>query len=89
MQNHEINQKNQSMSGEILTGAIVSVTPVGYFTGAKSLPWVWSVHRDYFAWHKLRYFTFRATEMIIPRLPLHLMEFEGIYGGNICNIGCE
>jgi hypothetical protein len=23
---------------------------------------------------------FRAKEMIFPRLPLHLMEFEGIWG---------
>jgi hypothetical protein len=34
----------------------------------------------------MRYF--RATGMIIPRLPLHLMEFEGILG-SIFAIGSE
>jgi hypothetical protein len=28
------------------------VTPVGYFTGAKSLLWAWGSYRDYFAWYK-------------------------------------
>jgi hypothetical protein len=34
----------------------------------------------------MRYF--RATGMIFPRLPLHLMEFEGIWGQYLA-IGSE
>jgi hypothetical protein len=56
----------------------LSVTPVGYFTGAKSLPWAWGVPQGLFCMAWIRYF--RATGMIFPRLPLRLMEFEGIWG---------
>jgi hypothetical protein len=38
-------------------------------------------HRDYFAWRK---WGISEQEWLSPRLPLHLMEFEGIWG-NICN----
>jgi hypothetical protein len=57
----------------------LSVTPVGYFTGAKSLPWAWGVPATGTILHGVNEY-FRATGMIFPRLPLHLMEFEGIWG---------
>jgi hypothetical protein len=56
----------------------LSITPVGYFMGAKSLPWAWGVPQGLFCMVKMRYF--RATGMIFPWLPLHSMEFEGIWG---------
>jgi hypothetical protein len=55
----------QNMSGEILTGAISHSRLV--------LHGSWCVPMGLFCMAQMRYF--RATGMIFPRLPLHLMEF--------------
>jgi hypothetical protein len=65
------------MSREILIREL-SVTPVGYFTGAICKSFLWGVPRRLFCMTKMRYF--RETGMIFLRLPLLQMEFDGIWG---------